>query len=261
LVAALDAIPVGAALAAAWEHLTAALPGAWVRRAPGALGGVTRVAIPGLNGAWAYGEDAHPAAIADLLDRVAAAGVPHCLQVSPRCGDALRELGPARGMRRDTDIPLMALDRGTDLPAVDPGHLAVTVLEPERAAVHAELAAVGFDAPADAFLQLTTPSVLRRPGVCAYIGEIDGKAVATGVGVRLAEHVGIFNVATLPAHRRRGYGAAITARAVRDGLDQGAKWAWLQSTTDGYRVYEQLGFRTLESWECWIAVEQGAANE
>jgi len=69
----------------------------------------------------------------------------------------------------------------------------------------------------------------------------------------LENHVGLFNVATLPAHRRRGYGAAITERAVRDGLDRGARWAWLQSSTAGYGVYEKLGFRTQQSWECWIS--------
>jgi N-acetylglutamate synthase len=104
----------------------------------------------------------------------------------------------------------------------------------------------------DAFLGLMTPAVMERPGVRAYVGKIDREPVATAVGVSLENHVGIFNVATLPAHRRRGYGAAITARAVCDGLDQGARWAWLQSSPAGYSVYENLGFKLRESWECWI---------
>lgn len=54
-------------------------------------------------------------------------------------------------------------------------------------------------------------------------------------------------------HRRHGYGAAITGRAVHDGLAQGARWAWLQSSADGYGIYQKLGFRTQESWECWVA--------
>jgi len=39
---------------------------------------------------------------------------------------------------------------------------------------------------------------------------------------------------------------------VRDGFDEGAQWAWLQSSAAGYRVYERLGFRMLESWQCWL---------
>jgi N-acetylglutamate synthase len=129
----------------------------------------------------------------------------------------------------------------------------IEVLDPEQAAVHAAVAAAGFQAPVEAFIGLMTPAMLERPGVRAYLGRVDGEPVATGVGVSLRNQVGIFNVATLPGHRRRGYGAAITARAVCDALDARAQWAWLQSTADGYRVYEKLGFRTLEAWEYWIA--------
>jgi GNAT superfamily N-acetyltransferase len=52
-------------------------------------------------------------------------------------------------------------------------------------------------------------------------------------------------------HRRRGYGAAITAHAALDARAAGAKWAWLQSTEAGHRVYERLGFTTLERWPVW----------
>jgi ribosomal protein S18 acetylase RimI-like enzyme len=156
-------------------------------------------------------------------------------------------------MRRDVDIPLMVLASRRDLPRVDQGALVIEVVDPEQAIVHAEIAAAGFQTPAEAFARLTTPAVLGRSGVRTYVGKIDGAPVVTGVGVCFENHVGIFNVATLPAHRRHGYGAAITGQAVSDGLDRGARWAWLQSSPDGYGVYERLGFRTVESWECWIA--------
>ncbi|MGB0094760.1 MAG: hypothetical protein WBP81_19785 [Solirubrobacteraceae bacterium] len=45
----------------------------------------------------------------------------------------------------------------------------------------------------------------------------------------IGEAVGIFNVASLEHHRRRGYGAAISTRAARDAMHAGASWAWLQS--------------------------------
>jgi N-acetylglutamate synthase len=210
------------------------------------------VAVPTLNGVWAYREDAERDAVLGLLERVAAAGVPHCMQLAPGCSSELRELGKERGMRRDVDIPLMALTQESEHRQLDQGDLVIEVLDPEQAVVHAELAAAGFQAPVEAFLQLMTSAVIGRPGVRTYVGKIDGEPVATGVGVCFETHVGIFNVATLPAHRRRGYGAAITGRAVRDGLDRGARWAWLQSSPDGYSIYEKLGFRTIESWECWI---------
>lgn len=214
---------------------------------------MTGVAVPTLNGVFAYGDDADREAASGLLERVAAAEVPHCLQLAPGCSGELRELGKGRGMRREVDVPLMVLPSERELPRLDQDDLVIEVLDPEQAVVHAELAAAGFQAPADVFLGLMTPAVIGRPGVRTYVGKVAGEPVVTGVGICLENHVGVFNVATLPAHRRRGYGAMITGRAVRDGFDRGARWAWLQSSPDGYSVYEKLGFTTLESWECWIA--------
>jgi predicted GNAT family acetyltransferase len=99
---------------------------------------------------------------------------------------------------------------------------------------------------------LITPVVLGLPQVRGYVGEVGGEPVVTAMSVTLEQGVGIFNVATPPAYRRRGYGAAATARALRDGLDDGASWVWLQSTEAGYGVYETLGFATLERWPCWV---------
>jgi predicted GNAT family acetyltransferase len=81
--------------------------------------------------------------------------------------------------------------------------------------------------------------------------------VTTGLGVTIDTSVGIFNIATPPEFRRRGYGAAVTARAITDGLEAGATWAWLQSSAIGLRVYEALGFRTSEEWTCWQSPEPG----
>jgi len=163
-----------AALARTWQHLARALPDAWVVRDGGAVACVTGVGVPWLNGVWPEHADADPGAVAGLLDRVQATGLPHSL------------------------------------------HL------------------------------------LRLPGVRCYLGEAGGQTVTTGVGVTLGDFTGVFNIATPPAHRRRGHGAAVTARAVADGLAAGAKWAWLQSSPPGYATYTRLGFETVETWKCWI---------
>ena len=59
---------------------------------------------------------------------------------------------------------------------------------------------------------------------------------------------GIFNIATRPAYRGRGYGRAVTSRIVADGIARGADLAYLQSSPDGYPLYESMGFRTVETW-------------
>lgn len=235
------------------QHLTADLPGAWTLREDGAVAAVTTVPIPTLNGVWVDELGVDPAAVAALLDRIAATGLPHCLQLRPGCDPSLTHLAAQRGMAQDEDVPLMALDDPSGLGVGERDGLVIQLLAPDAAGRHASLAAAGFEAPAEPFEQLMTTGVLRGAGVRCYLGEVDGEPVTTGLGVTLGDSIGIFNVATPPAHRQHGYGAAVTARAVRDGFSCGAQWAWLQSSPAGYSVYQGLGFRTVESWQCWLA--------
>lgn len=210
--------------------------------------------MPTLNGAWVERVDVDAEDISDLLDQVAATGLPHCLQFRPGGPDRLAVLAASRGMTRGEDIPLMVLEDRDQLDAAQAvSGLVIRKLLPREAHLHARVAAAGFEAPEEMFLQLMTPAMLSVPGVHCYLGEAGGQPVTTGLGVKLGSYVAIFNIATPPGHRQRGYGAAVTARAVADGLAAGAKWSWLQASPAGYKVYERLGFRTVETWQCWLA--------
>ena len=62
---------------------------------------------------------------------------------------------------------------------------------------------------------------------------VDGVAEITGVGV-------------LPASRRRGLGAAVTALLARDALDRGVETVFLSASDDAVaRVYARIGFREI----------------
>jgi hypothetical protein len=238
-----------------FQHLLRTVPGGWVIRDGGAFAMVTAVSVPTLNGVWPERVNLDPHIVAALLDRVAATGLPHCLQLRPGSSPALAELAAMRGMRRDeAEVPLMVMENPVMLEhAKHVEGLEVRQLRPEEAQLHARVAAAGFEAPEEPFLQLTTASMLRLPEVRCYLGEVGGHPVTTGMGVTLGASVGILNIATPPANRRHGYGAAVTARGVTDGLAAGARWSWLQSSASGYSVYERLGFRTVESWHSWLS--------
>jgi ribosomal protein S18 acetylase RimI-like enzyme len=215
---------------------------------------VTGVPVPTLNGVWPADGTPEVDVVAALLSRVAATGLPHCLQLRPGADAALAELAAARAMSLDDPVPLMALDdRAALQSAQEVQGLAVRELASEEAGAHATTAAAGFEVPEEIFQKFVTPQVFSECGVRSYLGEVHGNPVTTGLGIRIGRHVGIFNVATPPAHRGQGYGAAVTARAVLDAFDDGAERAWLQSSPKGYGVYGRLGFRTVESWQCWIS--------
>ena len=74
---------VATALIASWRDLVTAIPHGWTKGIPGAMAVVTGIEIPTLNGVWIESVNADPATTGDLLDQVAATGLPFCLQARP----------------------------------------------------------------------------------------------------------------------------------------------------------------------------------
>jgi hypothetical protein len=239
-----------AALASTWALLAGTLRDGWAREVGRAIAIVTSVPVPTLNGVWATRADTPPEDIEAGLEAVAASGLPHCLETRPGCRAAAKTIAERRSLLAEPDIPLMARVGHVEGPR--PDGLLFRQLQPAEASLHCEVAGPAFGAAPDMLAGLITPAVLELREVRGYVGEVRGEAVVTAMSVTLQDAVGIFNVATVPPYRRRGYGAAATASALNDGLKAGASWGWLQSTEAGYRVYERLGFITLESWPCWI---------
>ena len=242
------------ALVDAWRVLMAVHPEAWMASRPGVSACATGIPLAGLNGIWCSRRDPDPADIDDLLGELERRGVPHVLQLRPDSEPAAAAVAERRGLVEDEDVPLMRLDHPGLLEsarAAAPG-LAIRQLGPEDGDLHAQMVGAGFEEDPQHFVRLLPPPVMATGGVRAYVGEVDGEVVTTAFGITRGDYVAVFNVATPPRHRRQGYGAAITARAVRDGLAAGASWSWLQSSPAGYRIYEALGFRTLERWRCWV---------
>ena len=81
--------------------------------------------------------------------------------------------------------------------------------------------------------------------VAIYVGYADGQPVTSGLGARTGRTMGIFNIATVPGARKRGFGAAMTDRIALDALALGCDVAVLQASEMGRPIYERLGYRTV----------------
>jgi ribosomal protein S18 acetylase RimI-like enzyme len=206
-----------------------------------------------MNGVMVLDAEADPGRVAEMLAEVAASGLPHNVQLRPSIGPELIGVAESAGLTLHHETPLMALQRAAVAPALAVSVLGLREIEPAEAELHARIGAEAFGIPTELLAHVSGPSVLSLPEVSCYVGELDGVAVATCLAILIDQHLAIFNVATLEDHRRRGHGAAITARAVQDGFARGAHTAWLQSSPIGVGVYETLGFSLVERWRCWIS--------
>ena len=88
-----------------------------------------------------------------------------------------------------------------------------------------------------------------RDGLTVYASaSADGIPVAVGAHQPAGGVTEIVGVATLPAYRRRGLGAALTAALVADALARGVSTVFLSAADDDVaRMYASVGFRRVGS--------------
>jgi ribosomal protein S18 acetylase RimI-like enzyme len=230
------------ALCTAAERLAGVMEGARFERRDGyVLVRFPTFPIPSFNGVWPD-KDSAAGALGGALAEVEAEGIAAGVLIrngeTPDFAAAARELGLTAAER----MPGMVATVG-DL--VDPA----SELEIVRAATAdgfaqaLALAADGFGLPADLLAPLYMLEVTGLDGFEVYLGRVEGRDVTTAVSYVVDADVGIFNVATPSEYRGRGYAAAITDQAVREGFAAGADLAYLQSSAIGESVYRRLGFR------------------
>ena len=94
------------------------------------------------------------------------------------------------------------------------------------------------------FYRLAAPLLLRPDcPIRLYVGYLGHRPVATAELTVSDGAVGLYGIATLASHRRKGYGTALTLRPLLDARSEGHGLAVLQASADGQGVYARLGFR------------------
>jgi len=80
----------------------------------------------------------------------------------------------------------------------------------------------------------------------SFVGYVDEEPVSTTSIVGGAGVIGVYNVATLPGFRRRGFGEAVMRHALAEvAREYAMERVILQSTPAGLELYQRMGFRTV----------------
>lgn len=229
------------------------LPGAEVHESDELFWVLTPIRIALFNSLFAARLDpsSADAAIETVKAGALAMGVPLLWWVLPddRPADLGRRL-TAAGFRHVDASPCMSLDLGSALVEVgglgDGGITIATIANEADARVWSDVLGVASGLPqafSDAYVPFAVEVAQNPSGPLRNYGLwLDGDLVATS-SLALNDGVaGIYNVATLPHARRKGFATVLTAQAIRDGRELGASVAILQSSKAGFGVYRSLGF-------------------
>jgi len=93
------------------------------------------------------------------------------------------------------------------------------------------------------FQRLSEHPLSRFPAMHYYLGTLHDAVVATGTLFVGSETVGIYDVATCNAYRRRGIGSAMFQHLLEDARTCNRRFCVLQASEDGLGIYVKAGFR------------------
>jgi GNAT superfamily N-acetyltransferase len=144
-----------------------------------------------------------------------------------------------------SELPGMAAERL--LPSVRPLALLDVrrVIDQPTRAAFCDIGAICFNVPAAWFREVFENEKVWKDFV-GYVGYVDGEPVSTAATVVACGVVGVYNVATLPSRQRRGYGEAVLRYALdRAREEHRVERTILQSSAQGLRLYERMGYRTV----------------
>jgi GNAT superfamily N-acetyltransferase len=159
----------------------------------------------------------------------------YCVTVESEVAEPVEEALRARGWALDEEEPALVL---APIPAIPPALPDLTIQRVMTDAAFADFMTISHT------VHRWVPSLRAAmdPAVALFVGYYGDEAVATA---RLACYgaVGeVTGVVTMPAHRRRGLGTAMTWAAIAEGARRGCAAMTLTASEMGYPVYLRMGF-------------------
>jgi len=176
--------------------------------------------------------------------------VPWSIKVRGEPGSELLEVAARYARTSTSKGPLLM--RNTDQlstlrePAL-PSDARVRILTGSDGGLYADAMANGFGTKEVAKV-FANPALLDAPDMTAFILEVGGEAVATGLNIITGDLAGLFNGSVPPEHRRNGYYRALVIARLKHAAEAGARHAFAQNSPMSRPLYASLGFQLAAMW-------------
>lgn len=164
-------------------------------------------------------------------------------------GTILRERGVSES--ETEEVMVAALVDVPPAPARD--DLTIVVVKSlEQLRDYAWLMARNWNPPSDAvveFHERAAAAILADDCASRFVVAYRGAEPVAGAEVHFNSGVaGLYGIVTLDAHRRQGFGTAVTLAALDLARSTGMTHAVLQASADGAPVYKKIGFATIGTY-------------
>jgi GNAT superfamily N-acetyltransferase len=157
------------------------------------------------------------------------------------------------GLRLATQMPGMLAEKfpqpDRELPPIE----VAEVRGPATLESFRDIGSACFRVPVAWFEEVFDSHTTERPPFRGWLGCVDGKPICTAATVADASALGIYNVATLPGFRARGYAEALMREAILREPSSQERPIVLQSTVAGMELYRRLGFRKITNFRVWTS--------
>jgi hypothetical protein len=223
------------------------IPGAYVRQgAAGTRLMVLAIPDPGYN-VVSVDRRRDLREVEAFAEEISATGLPWSIQVRGDVDPELQRLAARYGKTGTSTLPLLLWDAGS-LPAALPDGATVRKLSGEDNEVYAAALAAGYGAPGDLTRLMSPSGLLDAPGITAFVLDLRGEAVATGLNVLSGQYVGMQRGSVPPGHRGNGYYRALVTARLADAVARGARHAVSTNSPMSRPLFESVGFRLAVTW-------------
>jgi GNAT superfamily N-acetyltransferase len=222
------------------------------RLTPDAALALSGEAVADLNYAVIGSGPAPEARLREFSHAITTDRLPIVLILAPEVTQPLASLAQDMGFRHVGSMPLM-IHEAPLAPAAEATYQVARVADADTLREANAVAARAFALPEDAAQRAFGPPLLAAPGVELFLARQGSTPVSSVQTTRFGASVGIWTMATLPQHQRKGAGRALLQQVMQHHRDGGATLFYLCATQAGYPLYERLGFHTVSQCAVWVA--------
>jgi hypothetical protein len=232
---------------AATTQLISVQPHAVVMTAGGSALIVSGFAQARANGVFGVAADPDPRQLAVFADELPAYQVPWVVRVR---GDvSANPVAAQHGLTTVDHRTLNALPVAEYRPLIgSPAGVTIRRVDGSAASTFLDIAVAATGVPADRVRDQFVPAVFDSPAASPYLVYVEGKPVASALGVRSGGAVIPVDLFTVPAYAGKGYDVLAASAALRDAYIHGANLAVAPGDPNIQSVLDALHFRTVDTW-------------